>query len=190
MKLERHLLRKACSISKSQKPQHNLARKVLLSTYPVHTFTETSRKIRSFRISWSSYKSAKERKLKSTFKHSWNSNQNQNIKAATKPLILDFYNRDDISKILPYKSKTVKLKTIDNTFQWKSIRVMELSLLQAFHPFKTEHSQFKVEKLTFQLLRPRNTRLKAAAKRLVCCCTYQNIDYLGKTITRILKFNI
>ena len=34
------------SISKSQKPQHNLARKVLLSIYPFHTFTETSRKIK------------------------------------------------------------------------------------------------------------------------------------------------
>ena len=32
------------SVSKGQKPQHNLARKVLLSTYLVQTFTETSRK--------------------------------------------------------------------------------------------------------------------------------------------------
>ena len=33
---------------------------------------------------------------------------------------------DDISKVLPYKSKTVKVKTTDNTFQRKSISVMEL----------------------------------------------------------------
>ena len=99
MKLERHLLRKACSISKSQKPQHNLARKVLLSTYPVHTFTETSNKIKkSLEVLWSSYKSAKERTLKSILEHSLNSNQNQNLKAVTKQLILDFYNRDKISK--------------------------------------------------------------------------------------------
>ena len=71
-----------------------------------------------------------------------NSNQNQNIKAATKQLILDFHNRDHISKVLPYKSKTVKAKTIDNTFQEKSIRVMELALLQVFHQFKTEHPEF------------------------------------------------
>ena len=103
---------------------------------------------------------------------------------------MDFYNRDDISKVLPYKSKTVSVKTIFNTFQRKSIRVMELSLLQAFHQFKTEHPEFKVGKSTFQLFRPKNVRLKAVAKRLVYCCTYhQNIDYLRKTITRVLKFN-
>ena len=154
-------------------------------------FAEISRKIKkSLGISWSSYKSAKERTLKSILEHSQNSNQNQNIKAATKQLILDFYNRDDISKVLPYKSKTVKIKTIDNTSQRKSIRIMELSPLKAFHQFKTEHPEFKVGKSTSQLLRPKNIRLKAAAKRLVCCCTYhQNIDYLRKTITRVLKFN-
>ena len=73
-------------------------------------------------------------------------------------------NCDDISKVLPYKSKTVKVETIDDTFQRKSIRVMELSLLQAFHQFKTEHPEFKVGKWTFQLLRPKNITLKAAAK--------------------------
>ena len=62
----------------------------------VHTFTDTSRKIKkSLGISWSSYKSAKERTLKSILEHSQNSNQNQNITAATKQLILDFYNRHD-----------------------------------------------------------------------------------------------
>ena len=153
------------SISKSRKPQHNLSKKVLLSTYPVHTFTETSWKIKkSLGIWWSSYKSAKERTLKSILEHSRNSNQNQNIKAPTKQLILDFYNCDDISKVLPYKSKTVKVKTIDDTFQRKSIHVMELSLLQALHQFKTEHPEFKVGKWTFQLLRPKNITLKAAAK--------------------------
>ena len=147
------------SISKSQNPQYNLARKVLLSTYPFHTLTEASRKMKkSLGILCSSYKSAKERTLKSILEHSQNSNQNQNIKAATKQLILDFYNRDDISKVLPYKSKTVKVKTIDNTFQRNSICVTELSLLQTFHQFKTEHSEFKVGKLTFQLLRPKNIR--------------------------------
>ena len=103
--------------------------------------------------------SSNENKTKSKPKY-----QNQNIKAATKQLILDFYNRDDISKVLPYKSKTVKVKIIDNTFQSKSIRVMELSLLQAFHQFKTEHPEFKVGKSTFQLFRPKNVRLKAVAK--------------------------
>ena len=67
---------------------------------------------------------------------------------------------------------------------------MELSLLQAFHQFKTEHPGVKVGKSTFQLPRPKNIRLKSAAKQLVCCCMYhQNVDYLRKTITRVLKFN-
>ena len=34
------------SISKSRKPQHNLARKVLLSIYLLHRFTETPGKIK------------------------------------------------------------------------------------------------------------------------------------------------
>ena len=133
----------------------------------------------SLGILWSSYKSAKERTLKSILEHSQNSNQNQNIKAATKQLILEFYNRDAISKVLRYRNKTVKVKIIDNAFERKSICVMELLLLQAFHQFKTEHPEFKVGKSSFQLLRPENIRLKADAKRLVCCCMYhQNIDYL------------
>ena len=60
------------SISKSQKPLHNLAREVLLSTYHVHTFSETFRKIKkSLEISWSSYKSMKER----TFNPFWNNHK-------------------------------------------------------------------------------------------------------------------
>ena len=53
------------SISKSWKLQHNLAKKVLLSTYLVHRFTKTCRKTRkSLGISWSSYKSGRERTVK------------------------------------------------------------------------------------------------------------------------------
>ena len=53
------------SISKSWELQHNLARKVLLSTYLVHTFTKTCRRIKkSLGISWSSYKSGRERTVK------------------------------------------------------------------------------------------------------------------------------
>ena len=67
---------------------------------------------------------------------------------------------------------------------------MEKTLNQAYATFKSEFCNFKIGKTTFQTLRPKNVRLKGAAKRQVCCCLYyQNIEYLQKAVAHILRIN-
>ena len=67
---------------------------------------------------------------------------------------------------------------------------MEKTLNQAYAMFKSEFCNLKIEKTTFQTLRPVNVYLKGAAKRLMCCCLYhQNIEYLQKAVAPILRIN-
>ena len=66
---------------------------------------------------------------------------------------------------------------------------MEKTLNQAYAMLKSEFCNLKIGKTTFQTLRPRNVRLKGAAKRLVCCLYHQNIEYLQKATAHVLRIN-
>ena len=76
--------------SKSWKPGFNVVGEVFLSACPHQTHTGTPRQIaKSLGVSKSSYKSAKQRTLKSIMEHSQNSNRNKSINAGKKQIILD-----------------------------------------------------------------------------------------------------
>ena len=105
-----------------------------------------------------------------------------NIPLSTKKLVREFFNRDNISRVVPYKDQTINIKIAGKKIKYP-LRVMEKTLNQAYAMFKSEFCNLKIGKTTFQTLRPRNVRLKGAAKRLVCCCLcHQNIEYLRKQL--------
>ena len=75
-------------------------------------------------------------------------------------------------------------------FQMVPLRVKEKMLSQAYAISKSEFFNLKIGNAMFQTLRLTNIRLKGAAKKLACCYLYlQNIEYLQKTVARILRIN-
>ena len=70
------------------------------------------------------------------------------------------------------------------------VRVMELTIIDAFDLFCQENPKVKILKCTFENYRPKNTRLKHDARQFVCCCQYHvNIDYLRKLLNNSLAIN-
>ena len=105
-----------------------------------------------------------------------------NIPLSTKKLARELFSRENISRIVPNKNRTINIKTDGKKIKCP-LRVMEKTLNQAYAMFRSEFRNLKTGKTTFQTLRPRNVRLKGAAKRLVCCCLcHQNIEYLQKAV--------
>ena len=92
-------------------------------------------------------------------------------------LVLEFYNRDDVSRVLPYKNLTRRVKDHNGNYQRVPVRVMEITLRKALSTFKNLHPEVKICRRSFESLRPKNIRLTRCAKRLQCGCTYHtNID--------------
>ena len=93
--------------------------------------------------------------------------------------VSSFYNKDHISRTLPYKKLTKKIKDQKGNYECAAIRVMEIALRKAYQLFVQEHPEVKICRRQFETLRPKNIRLKSNAKCLVRCCVYHtNIEYL------------
>ena len=67
------------------------------------------------------------------------------------------------------------------------MRVMEVTLRNAFTAFKNDNANIKISQRTFEQLRPKYIRLlRRYAQRLQCCCTYHtNIDYIRKSCNNL-----
>ena len=178
--------------SKSREKGVMHGRKVLLTTYASMSTPTSSRFVRSrLGASWKSYTQANINTVDAVLSHSKYAygEKKKDIKLATKRAVTEYYNRDDTSRVLPYKNRTVKVK-IDGNVTREPLRVMEKTLKEAYSQFQKENPQIKVGKTSFIKLRPKNVRMKSSAKRLVCGCTYhQNIEYIRKTVSRVLNVN-
>ena len=107
-----------------------------------------------------------------------------------KVIVQDFYEKDIISRVLPYKNLTKKIKLPIGEQKHVPVRVMEVSLFDAYKLFVTEHPGIKVSRRNFEMQRPKHIRLKKDGKRLVCTCTYHvNIDHLRKALNNLLSVN-
>ena len=107
-----------------------------------------------------------------------------------KVIVQDFYEKDIISRVLPYKNLTKKIKLPIGEQKHVPVRVMEVSLFNAYKLFVTEHQGIKVSRGNFEMQRPKHIRLKKDGKRLVCACTYHvNIDHLQKALNNLLSVN-
>ena len=107
-----------------------------------------------------------------------------------KVIVQDFYEKYIISRVLPYKNLTKKIKLPIGEQKHVPVRVMEVSLFNAYKLFVTEHQGIKVSRGNFEMQRPKHIRLKKDGKRLVCACTYHvNIDHLQKALNNLLSVN-
>lgn len=95
--------------------------------------------------------------------------------------VTDFYNRDNISRQLPYKNLTRKVKDYLGVYHRVPVSVMEVTLKKTYDTFKGKYPNVKISQRGFERLRPKNIRLRCYAQRLQCCCTYHtNMDYIRK----------
>ena len=112
------------------------------------------------------------------------------VSVETRKIIISFYNRDDISRQLPYKNMTRKMKDESGKYHRVPVRVMEVTLKKAFQLFKQEHPGVKIGRRSFEIKRPKNVRLRRYAQRLQCCCTYHtNMGYILKACNYMLTLN-
>ena len=70
--------------------------------------------------------------------------------------ILDFYNRDNISRQLPYKNLTRKIKDHLGVYHRVPDRVMEVTLKKACDAFKVKYPNGKLSGSSFEKQCPRN----------------------------------
>ena len=108
----------------------------------------------------------------------------------TTKLVQAFYNKDNMSRMLPYKKLTRRVKDQIGVYQRVSVRVMEVTLKKALSMFKALHPEVKICRRTFEYLRPKNIRLTRCAQRLQCGCTYHtNMEYVRKACNHLLVIN-
>ena len=112
------------------------------------------------------------------------------VSVETRKKINSFYNKDDISRQLPYKNMTRKMKDESGKYHRVPVRVMEVTLKKAFQLFKQEHPDVKIGRRSFETKRPKNVRLRRYAQRLQCCCTYHtNMNYIVKACNYLFTLN-
>ena len=95
-------------------------------------------------------------------------NKKQKPPTETHKLVHEFYSRDDISRILPYKKLTRRVKDYAGNYQRLPVRVMEVTLKSALSTFKNLHPQVKISRRSLESLRPKNIHLTCFAKRVQC----------------------
>jgi len=180
------------TISKRRDKISNCTRRLVLGNIVKrkgNNWQETRRANRQF--NWTSLMKASEKEINQVIKH-YKTVPYKTKKPPTETMkkVFDFYNRDEISRQLPYKNMTRKVKDHLGVYHRVPMRVLEVTLRSAFLKFKSENEHVKICNRTFEQLRPKHIRLRRFAQRLQCCCTYHtNIDYLRKAVNNIFLKN-
>ena len=112
------------------------------------------------KISWKSLKHASEKDINSVIKH-YKTVKSKACKPPTETTkkVLEFYNCDDISRQLPYKNLTRKVKDHLGVCHCVPMRIMEVTLRNAFKLFKKDNASIKISQRTFEQLRPKHIPL-------------------------------
>ena len=102
--------------------------------------------------------------------------------------VLEFYNHDSISRQLPYKSLTCKVKDHLGVCHCVLMRLMEVTLRNAFKLFKKGNASIKISQRTFEQLRPKHIRLRHYAlcpAAAVLLHLHANVEYIQKACKNI-----
>ena len=139
------------------------------------------------RSNWTSLQRAKSTSTLNILVH-YKTKKTRKVKppSETTKLVQAFYNKGNVSQMLPYK----KLKDHTGVYQRVSVWVMEVTLKTVLSMFKALHLEVKICRCTFEYLRLTNIRLTRCAQRLQCGCTYHtNMEYVRKACNHLLIIN-
>ena len=180
------------TIAKKRDKTSNCTRRLAYS----HLITKASGNYNKVRkldrgLKFKSLKNASEKDINDTIKH-YKTTKYKSEKEPTETVkrVTEFYNKDSISRQLPYKNLTRRVKDHNGNYHRVPVRVMEVTLKKALDTFKSEYPDVKISTRTFENLRPKYVRLRRYAQRLQCCCTYHtNMDYVRKGINNVFLKN-
>ena len=154
----------------------NTARRLLISQ-EVKDKSLNSYEARKLNTSTSLAKNLQNLSVEETLTHGKLIQPNQRIK--------EFYNRDDISRVVPHKNATILIKNDDGVQERVCLRILEKTLEKVFEMFCKDNPNEKIKQQTFEQLQPKNVRLRRTAKQMVWCCTiHTNINYLRQAAIR------
>ena len=121
-------------------------------------------KIRKFGASYKAFKDAKNVTFEDMIYHYKVINKRPKvIHQAVKDCIIAFYS-DHISRVVPYKNKTIKVKDAIGNHVRISIQIMEFTLHQTHLAFCDAYPYIRIDRRSFEILRPKYVRLKRCAQ--------------------------
>lgn len=111
----------------------------------------------------------------------------------TKDLVIDFYEREDISRQAPGRKDVITVR--ENGIKYKmQTRHLQCSIKEVFAMFKADHSDVKIGKTKFAELRPKHVLLSNKLPHNVCLCKcHENfimaLDALHKQVPEIPNYS-
>ena len=185
------LLNFTSTISKKRDKNSNCTRQLVLSNVVKRAGSWQEARKFNRQLSWTSLVKASEKDIDQLINH-YKTVPMKTKKPPTETMrkVFEFYDRDEISRQLPYKNMTRKIKDHLGVYHRVPMRVMEVTLRNSYMQFKEENPTVKIGRRTFEQLRPKHIRLRRFAQRLQCCCTYHtNINYLRRAVNNIYQKN-
>ena len=106
----------------------------------------------------------------------------------TKKCVVEFYERDDVSRMCPGKKDCVSTRNTDGSKRVQK-RLLLAYISEMYANFKAEFPSLKIEFSTFVLLRPKWCMpVGVAGSHNVCVCTYhQNVKLMLNTVNTSLN---
>ena len=104
--------------------------------------------------------------------------------------IKEFYERDDISRMMPGKADCITVKTADGGKEIRQKRHLIMTVSEAYQLFKENFPELTVGKSKFAALRPQHVLLVSKTPHNVCQCRYHSnviliLESLHKKITTV-----
>jgi len=93
---------------------------------------------------------------------------------AIKSAVIDFYNNDSMSRMMPGKADFVTVRQEDGTKERRQKRHLVMTVNEAFKEFTRENPLSKIGKSTFASLRPKHVLLNSDMPHNVCGCKYHS----------------
>lgn len=104
----------------------------------------------------------------------------KSLDSTTVQHVLDFYNRDDVSRVMPGKKDVVAVRMENQQKVHLQKRLVLTNLNELYQMFKTEYASHKIGFSKFCELRPQNCILAGkSGTHTVCVCTlHQNVKLM------------
>ena len=103
----------------------------------------------------------------------------------TKKCVVEFYERDDVSRMCAGKKDCVSIRNKDGSKEKVQKRLLLASISEIYANFKAEFPSLKIGFSTFTLLRPKWCMPVGAAGSHVCVCTYHQTLSTHPSIIRM-----
>ena len=116
------------------------------------------------------------------------------LESETFELVIQFYERDDISRQAPGRKDAIPVQSNDGTKEQKQIKHLTLSISEVYSLFCKEYPTTQIGKSKFAYLRPKHVLLSSKLPHNVCMCQYHEnfimaVNALHKVCPDVPKYS-